>query len=78
MIQTIGNVEAESVNIEFFDPSTDCREDMLDDIFVAEIQFDKVVVAFPAFIPQTVVVIGVPVKGNAGKPAYIWGSFPVF
>ena len=35
---------------------------MADNSFISEIKLNKVEVSFPAFIPQTVVIIGIPVE----------------
>ena len=37
---------------------------MFHHIVVAEVELDQVVVAFPAFVPEAVVVIGISVKGK--------------
>ena len=50
---------------------------MLNDILIPQIQLDKVVVAFPALVPQTVVIVGVTAEVNAGKPADIGRILPI-
>ena len=51
MIQTICHVQTQSVNIKFVYPSFDGRKDMLDHLFIAQVQFDQIIVSFPALIP---------------------------
>ena len=75
-VETVSHIQTEAVNVEGIYPETDVIEDVLDHGLVPEIQLNKIVVAFPAFIPETVVVIGIAVEGDM-EPILI-GGIPFF
>ena len=50
---------------------------MVNYFFISEIKFYKIIIAFPAFIPQAVIVVGISVKINI-KPVFITGFMSVF
>ena len=49
---------------------------MCDHLFISEVQFDEVIIALPALIPEAVVIVGVSSKMNM-KPVLIAGILPV-
>ena len=69
-IQGIGNVQAQAVNVKFLYPAANAVKNVLDDFFVAQIQLHQFVMTFPAFVPKSVVVIGVSVKADV-EPIFV-------
>ena len=63
-VQAVSHIQSQTVYIEVINPVTDLVEDMFHHIVVAEVELDQVVVAFPAFVPEAVIVIGISVKGK--------------
>ena len=61
-VEAVRNIEAQTVNVKEIDPVIDLIKDVIDDCGVSQVKLNKVVIAFPAFIPEAVIVIGVAVK----------------
>ena len=61
-VQTVGHIQSESVDLKIVHPVADGVENMADHLLIAEIEFDQVIITFPALIPQTVIIIGISVK----------------
>ncbi len=76
MIQTVCHIQTQTVDIEFVYPALDTVQDMTDYILMPQIDLDQIIVAFPALIPQPVIIIGVAAKINI-KPAEVRGVLPV-
>ena len=77
MIQQISHIQTQSVNIEGFHPETDALQNMVHHLFIFQIQLHQIVIAFPALVPQTVVVVGISAQINM-KPVQIRRVLPVF
>ena len=61
-VEAVCNIEAKTVNVKKIDPVIDLIKNVIDDRGISQVEFNKVIVAFPAFIPEAVIVIGVAVK----------------
>src|SRR5699024_5777769 len=68
---TVGNVKAQSVDAIKFDPFADNVIMIPAHIRIIQIQLYKFIVSFPAFIPETVPIVGVAVKVDV-EPATVW------
>ena len=73
-LQTVGNIEPQSVDIEFFHPALHAFQKVIDNSRIVEIQFDQFIVPFPAFIPEAVIIGGITVKIDA-EPVFV-GRIP--
>ena len=62
----------EAVDAEFLDPHFHAAEKIVCYSRVAQVQFYKLVVSFPAFIPEPVIVVWITVKADM-KPVFVWG-----
>ena len=62
MIKAVCNVKTQTVNIEEIDPVVNLIEDVIYDSGITKIKLYEVVVTFPAFIPEAVVIVGVAVE----------------
>ena len=71
MIQTVSHIQTQTINIKLFYPTPDGIKNMLDYLLIAQIQLYKIIIAFPALIPQTIIVVGVAVKGDTSEPVHI-------
>ena len=69
-IQGIGNVQTQAVNVKLFYPAANAVKNVLDDFFVAQIQLHQFIMTFPAFVPKSIVVIGVSVKADV-EPIFV-------
>ena len=76
MVETICHIQTQSIDIEFLNPSFYAVQNMINHILVSQIQLHQIVIAFPAFIPQSVIIIGITTKINM-KPAKIRGILSV-
>ena len=70
LIQTVGYIKTQTIDIKFLHPASDTVKNMLFHIRMAEIQFYQVIIAFPALIPQPVIVVGVSVKADM-EPVFV-------
>ena len=75
MIQTISHIQTQPVYIEFLHPISDTVKNMSDHFLILQIQLHKVVISFPAFIPQAVIIIGISAQINM-EPVQIRGILP--
>ena len=64
-VEAVSDVQPQSVYVKIVHPVPDRVEDMRDDFLVSEIQLDQVVIAFPALVPESVIV------GRISVEAYI-------
>ena len=76
LIQTVGDIQTQAVDVKFLDPAADALEQVLDDLLVAQIQLDQLVVTFPALVPEAVVVVGIAVEIDV-EPVLVRGV-PLF
>jgi hypothetical protein len=76
IVQAIGHIQAQAVNAEILDPISDSVKNMIDYRVIAQIQLDQIIVPFPAFIPEPVIIVGVALKADV-EPVFIPGLFPV-
>ena len=76
LIQTVGHVQPQAVDIKFLHPQADAVKNMLYDRRVFQVELDQLVMAFPAFIPETVIIVGVALKRDV-EPVFIRGV-PLF
>ena len=77
MVQTVSHIQPDPVDVKLFDPSFDRMENVLYHIFIMQVQLDQIVIAFPAFIPQAVIIIGVAAEINTVKPVYVRRRLPI-
>ena len=70
MIQTIGNIQTESVDAEVFDPKLYTVQQIIYNSRILKIQLDQFKMTFPAFIPETIIITTVPVETDM-KPVFI-------
>ena len=70
-VETVSHIQSQTIYIKVINPVTDLIEDVFHYIVVAKVEFYKVEVAFPALIPEAVIIVGVTVKGKM-KPVLIW------
>ena len=70
MIQTIGNIQTESVDAEVFDPKLYTVQQIIYNSRILKIQLDQFKMTFPAFIPETIIITTVSVETDM-KPVFI-------
>ena len=70
VVQAVRHVETEPVDAEFLDPHFHTLQEIVNDSRILQVQFDQFIVAFPALVPETVVVAAVAVKVNA-EPVFV-------
>ena len=58
--QTVGDIQAQSVDVILLDPFPDAVKQIGNDGRVLQVQLHQIVMSFPAFIPETVVLVGIP------------------
>ena len=63
-VKTVGDVQPQSVYVKIVNPEPDRVENMRDDFLISEIELYQVVIAFPALVPETVVVRGISVEAD--------------
>ena len=61
-VEAVCHVKAQSVDIEILDPVADLIEDVIYHGIVPEIELHQIEAAFPAFVPEAVVIVRVAVK----------------
>ena len=71
-VQTIGNVQTQSVDVEGVYPKLDTFQEIINNGRVLKIQLHQFKMTFPAFVPKSVVVSAVTVKVNM-EPVFIRG-----
>ena len=71
VIQTICHVQSQTVDVKFLDPAFHALHNMIFHSIIAEIELYKVIITFPAFIPETIVVIGIATEINPVKPILV-------
>ena len=76
-IQTICNIKSETVNVKFPDPACYTIKNMIYNLRIIKIKLYKIIMTFPALIPQTVIVITVSSEVNV-KPILIGRVLTVF
>ena len=76
-IEAVGHIETQAVDLEVAAPAFDAGEQVLHHVFIVQVQLDKLVMAFPAFIPETVVVAVVATEIDV-EPVAVGRIFPVF
>ena len=76
-VKAIRHIQPQAVDLKIFDPVPDCLEDMPDHFLIAQVQTDKLIMTFPAIVPETVVIIGIPVKIDM-EPVAVGRLFPLF
>ena len=76
LVQTVGHVQTQAVDVEFLHPQADAVEDVLHDRGVFQVELDQLVMAFPALVPEAVVVVRVAVERNV-EPVLVRG-IPLF
>ena len=70
VVQAVSNIEAQSVNAEFFNPESDTIQQVICDCRILQIQLNQLEMAFPALIPKAIVITAVAVKINE-KPVLV-------
>ena len=75
-VQAVGHVQAQSVDVILPHPAAHHIEQIRLDRRVLQVEFDQFVAALPAFVPETVVVVGVAVKTQV-EPVLV-GAVPLF
>ena len=75
-IQAVGHVQPQAVDAELLHPAPDGGEDMLHHRRVAQVQLDQVVVAFPALVPEAIVLVGVAAEVDM-EPVLVGAGLPV-
>ena len=76
-VEAVGHVQSEPVDLKIFHPVADGIKDVPDDFLIAEIELDKVIVSFPALIPESVIIIGITMEINV-EPVPVRRVLPVF
>ena len=56
LIQAICHIQPKSVNIKGIDPVLHCVQDMLHYFIILQVQLHKIIIAFPALIPKSVII----------------------
>ena len=62
LIQAVGHVKAQPVDIELVYPKPDAAEDMLYDRGVFQVELDQLIVSLPALVPETVVIARIAIE----------------
>ena len=75
-VHQIGHIQTQAVDAEGIDPHLHAVQQIIADRRIPKIQLHQVVVAFPAFIPETVVVAVISPEVDI-KPVFIRRAFPV-
>ena len=71
MIQTVSHIQSQAIDIKYRHPPADRFKDMTDNSIISQIKLYEVIIALPAFIPETVIIIRITVKRNV-EPVFIW------
>ena len=75
-LQAISHIEPQPVNIKLLDPATDAREQIVPDLSIIKVQLDQIVISFPAFIPETVMIRRITLEIQI-EPVTVAGSLPM-
>jgi hypothetical protein len=75
-VQTVSDVQTQSVDPEILDPVPDCVEEMADDCLISKIELHQIVISFPALIPQAVLIGGIAAEINM-EPVPVGGVLAV-
>ncbi len=76
MIQTISHIQTQAVDIELLYPAFYTVQNMINHIFMAQVDLHQIVISFPALIPEAVVVVGIAAQIDI-KPAQVRRILPV-
>ena len=69
-VQAIGNIQAQAVYIVIPYPAPDRLKQIVPYCGILYIQLDQLIASLPCFIPESVIIIGISVKGDV-KPVFI-------
>ncbi len=70
--QAVGDIEAQTVDLEGIDPAADAVEQMLHDRGVLQVELDQLEMPLPALVPEAVVVVGIAIEIDV-EPVLIGG-----
>ena len=76
MIQQIGNIQTQTVDIEVLHPETDAFQNVIHNLFIFQIQLHQVIISLPALIPQAVIIVGIAAQIDM-EPVQIRRILPV-
>ena len=71
VIQAVRHIQTESVNVKFFNPSAHAVQQIIGYGRILKVQLHQLIMSFPAFVPEAIVVAAVAVKADV-KPVFIW------
>ena len=71
MVKTVCNVKSQTVNVKFVYPALYTIHNVIGYGRISQVELYKVVVALPALVPETVIVIGIAVKAYM-EPILVW------
>lgn len=71
-VQTVGDVQPQAVHTELALPHAHGVQQVIDDLGVAKVELDQVLVALPALVPKAVAEVRVPVEADV-EPVLVRG-----
>ena len=71
-------VEPNSIDVEGIHPVTDCINQVIAHVPVAQVQLNQIIVTVPAFIPERIAAGAGAAEVQSGKPITVRGSLSLF
>ena len=62
MIQAICHIQTQTVNLKLSDPVTHMIQQIVRHLRVSQIQLYQIIISLPAFIPQAIIIVGIPIQ----------------